>query len=383
MSEPRVSVIIPCYNSAPYVGQAVQSVLEQSFGDLEVIVVNDGSTDDSRAVVAAMSDTRVYCHHQDNRGLGAARNAGLHLARGEFVAFLDADDTVLPDKLEWQVAQLDQAPHLGLVAGGYVEVSEEGRVLRRVESWRGTPGLDLYAWLFRCPFVVHSVLMRRRWIETVGGFDEQREMGGAADWDMWLRLAHAGCAMAWTPAIVCAYRFHRENMTREASRQKEASLIVLEKFFSRPDLSAEIAGLRERALAEAWVRGACREYGAGQTQAARKSLEQALRLAPELETTDRDHLLEMLLGWAGTQITGGDAQAYITTVFANLPVHGPSPRQAMARWEIGRFFRAYHERDRSMALRALLRAVARDPSCLKNRGVLAVAVRWLVCRRRA
>lgn len=375
MTRPRVSIIIPCFNGASYLGQAIGSVLDQSFQDWELIVVDDGSTDGSRAVAAAFSDSRIRYTYQPNRGLAAARNAGLSLTGGELVTFLDADDLFLPDKLARQVGELSAAPEIGLVAGGHLEIDETGKVLNQVRSWQLGHTLSLSDWLFGCAFAVHSVMVRRSWLRAVGSFDAT--LRRLEDWDLWLRLALAGCPMTWTPAIVCAYRFHGANMTRQVAEQKQATLAVLDKLFSRKDLPAAVAAQRDQAFAEAWVRGACREYGAGQVEAGKESLRQALALVPQLASAGRDHLFDLLLGWAEHPVTGGDARAYIQRVFSNLPDLGINltVRQATARWEIGRLFGAYRAGERAMVRRAFLRAIGRDPSWLRNRGVLSIALR--------
>ena len=115
LDSPRVSVIIPCHNHARYLGEALASVAGQTFGDLELIVVDDGSTDDTPAVLAAYPDRRMRTRRTANAGVSAARNAGLEMARGEFIAFLDADDRWLAEKLEKQVAVMEASPDVALV----------------------------------------------------------------------------------------------------------------------------------------------------------------------------------------------------------------------------------------------------------------------------
>ena len=127
---PRVSVIIPTYNRANMVGDAVQSVLEQSYADWELIVVDDGSQDNTRDVLADYSDPRIRYIYQENRKLPGARNTGIRAGTGEYVAFLDSDDLFTPGKLERQVAVLDRSPDVGLVASGWTEVDAQRNPLR-------------------------------------------------------------------------------------------------------------------------------------------------------------------------------------------------------------------------------------------------------------
>lgn len=157
---PRVSVIIPCYNTARYVKETIESVLNQTRQDFEIIVVDDGSTDDSHNVIASINDQRIRYHYQPNQGLAAARNTGLALATGEFVAFLDADDFFLPEKLARQIAALDSQPEVGLVAGGHLYVDEFGNSLAESQPWIYNPQLDLRTWVCGCPVVPGAPLVR-------------------------------------------------------------------------------------------------------------------------------------------------------------------------------------------------------------------------------
>ena len=119
MSNPQISVIIPTFNRVRLVVQAIDSVLKQSFHDFEIVVIDDGSSDDTGAVIQQYTDPRVRYIYQENTGLAGARNAGIRAARGQYVAFLDADDLFLPHNLDSHIAEIERHPQLGLVAGGF------------------------------------------------------------------------------------------------------------------------------------------------------------------------------------------------------------------------------------------------------------------------
>ena len=121
---PLVSIIVPAYNQSHYLEAAVQSALAQTYADVEVIVVDDGSTDDTRAVAQRLTDSRVRYVYQENRGLPAARNTGIRHARGSLLSFLDSDDLFLPDKVRLLLAAMEADPSLGLVAGQAVVIDE-------------------------------------------------------------------------------------------------------------------------------------------------------------------------------------------------------------------------------------------------------------------
>jgi GT2 family glycosyltransferase len=199
MTEPRttptVSIVIPLYNKARYVKRALDSALAQTFRAIEVVVVDDGSTDASVSIVEANPDPRIRLIRQPNAGPGAARNHGIRESRGEFVAFLDADDEYFPDYIAYAVERLQANPECALVCCN--RVWGAGKTLRDVAlglkpvdegSWRLPPKLAtdelIYAFSFLC---THSVLCRRTVLERFGGFYENRSTFGE-DHYLWVRL---------------------------------------------------------------------------------------------------------------------------------------------------------------------------------------------------
>lgn len=189
-SDPTVSVVLPTYNRAHTVRRAIDSVLSQSYEDFELIVVDDGSTDDTVAVVNSVSDDRVqYLRFPENRGANVARNAGIREADGEYIAFQDSDDTWRPKKLELQVAAFDQAPaSVGVVYTAYYRVDDGDRQYgpRGKETLAGDIHEELLkgnGWFI--PTAVTAV--RRTCFDAVGLFDERLQR--LQDWEMWLRLS--------------------------------------------------------------------------------------------------------------------------------------------------------------------------------------------------
>lgn len=376
---PRVSVIIPTYNRAALLNQAIVSVLDQTFTDFELIVVDDGSTDDTPTVVSAFQDRRIRYVYQDNAGRSAARNRGIELARGEYVAFLDSDDLYLPNKLAVQVAVFERSPALGLVGGGFRQVNEKGDVLSEVCPWLRFSCLDLHTWLFACPQMPSSVMVQREWLTRVGGFDGSVET--AEDWDLFLRLARAGCQMAWVEKLVSAYRIHSANSVTRASSHVRSMVAVLDKFFADSNLPAEIVVMRQEAYAAAHLKGACREYAAGEIDEAKQDLTRALELNPPQSDNKVDRVLDELIGWARDPLIG-DPLSYLQRVLNNLPESAHMlrgrRRQAWARGIMGLFFDAYERRDWATVRQVLPLALRCDPSWLRNRGVISIALQaWL------
>lgn len=208
----HVSVIIPVYNQARFVSEAIESALAQTYSSYEVIVVNDGSTDNTAEVLAAFAgDPRVRIVDQSNRGVAAARNAGAGTSAGDLLAFLDADDVWLPQKLENQVARFKQDPSLGLVHCGVVEIDGNGTPLReRTDGLEGNVALDLL--LFERTVILgggSGAMIPAKVFTEIGGFDER--MSTSADWDLFFRIAsHYG--VGFVPEVLLRYRIHGSNM---------------------------------------------------------------------------------------------------------------------------------------------------------------------------
>jgi glycosyltransferase involved in cell wall biosynthesis len=185
---PRVSVVIPTYNSAASLREAIESVLGQTYLDFEVIVIDDGSTDDTERVVRSFGD-RVCYVSQRNSGAGAARNQGIRTSRGSYVAFLDSDDLWVPSKLEDQIPLLDRDPEIGLVYSDWAVVAEQGE---DVPSYlRNLPAASGYVFdgLVQCGFILTSgTVVRRSCLDEVGYFDETLSI--AQDYDLWLRICY-------------------------------------------------------------------------------------------------------------------------------------------------------------------------------------------------
>jgi glycosyltransferase involved in cell wall biosynthesis len=186
-TSPLVSVIIPSYNRSTLLPRAIKSVLDQTFSDLEVIVVDDASTDDTRQSVENLKDSRIrYVRHNINKGVNAARNTGIQSALGEFVAFLDSDDEWLPEKLAKQLDRFAEVgDDVGVIYCGYLtKFQGTGEILAtNIPQIRGQVFGEL---LNKCFLVSGTPLIRIRCFPE-GFFDEN--LHGCEDWDMWLRIS--------------------------------------------------------------------------------------------------------------------------------------------------------------------------------------------------
>lgn len=243
---PEVSVIIPTYNSAHFLPAAVDSVLAQTFRDFEVLVIDDGSTDETAKVMHRYGDP-VRDIRQANGGVAVARNRGIAMARGRFVAFLDADDHWHPNKLEHQLAAL--AGHRGRYQACFTAYHLVSRNPVPLGVHRAQAiGKTLNALLTRGNVVgtPSTVLVERSLFQTAGAFDPK--LSQCADWDMWVRLAKQ-TEFLYIDEPLVYYRQHEGNMSRNVSLLEKDSLRVLEKGFAMADLPDGLRASRRTALA--------------------------------------------------------------------------------------------------------------------------------------
>ena len=218
---PLVSVVIPAYNAAIYLDEAIRSVVCQRFRDLEVVVIDDGSTDETKNVVARYaSDPRVQYEYQDNRGLSSARNAGILKSRGKYIALLDADDVWLSGKLERQVAVLESEPGVDVVYCQFQCIDAAGTPFPQDCSWvlkRTQP--TLYEELMYRNVVAgsgSSVLLRASCFRDVGLFDEN--LPASEDQDMWRRLALRHKFYFLQDEVLVCIRVHAASMQANLER---------------------------------------------------------------------------------------------------------------------------------------------------------------------
>lgn len=223
-------MVVPAFNAETTIASTLRSVQAQTRAPQEIVVVDDGSTDGTRAAVLelARDDARITALSQENRGLPAARNAGIRAARGELVSFLDADDLWMPDYVATIDRLLADRPHAG-IAYGDAWVLDDGtkRVLRRTaaasyDAPEPAPAKpeDFLRELVERNFIFVSVTVPREILLELGGFDES--LSAAEDWEMWLRIAAAGHTGAGTRKPVAIYRRHTGQMSADLSRMLHA-----------------------------------------------------------------------------------------------------------------------------------------------------------------
>lgn len=239
---PAVSVIMPAYNVAPYIAEAISSVLAQTFTDYELIVVDDGSTDETAAIVRTFMgrDPRIVLVQQENRGLAAARNAALRAASAPLLALLDSDDIWAPEFLAEQVAILDARPDVDIVTGNAWTLGshEDGLPARPTPDPRPAPNLATILTDELSVFIMS--VFRRRVYETIGGFDDMLRTN--EDFDFWLRAAIAGFVFARNDKPLGYYRRRDDSLSASQVRMLRGALRVYYK--QRPSLLMDARSLR-------------------------------------------------------------------------------------------------------------------------------------------
>jgi glycosyltransferase involved in cell wall biosynthesis len=276
----RVSVIIPAYNCADTIAATLDSVLGQSFPPqwTEVIVIDDGSTDASPDIVRSFAPRfrHLSVHRLEHAGPYRSRNHAIGLARGDYIAFLDADDVWAPEKLSKQVAVLDGRPDVGLVHTGVTHIDGAGQILRTRAPANRYAGDCFEALIVRNGVTTSSVVVRRSLLEQAGGFDEAFTACG--DWELWTRLARQ-TRFVILPEPLTHYREHMHNITASTARVRryeQAIIVKHERVYGRED--ARLMRCVVEARAEMHQRYGQRYLVAGDLDAARIELGEALKL---------------------------------------------------------------------------------------------------------
>ena len=222
---PAISVVLPVYNAEAYVREAVESVLAQSFTDFELILINDGSTDGSGAILCdlAARDTRIVLMERPNDGLVSALNEGIERARADLIARMDADDVTMPERFALQHARMVEEPELA-VLGSFMRVMDKAGKIIRLDKYPLTPKAIARCLERGCPVSHPTVMMRRDAVLKAGGY--HRAFPHAEDYELWLRMSDLGYAIANLPQPLLNRRWHGANVTTLHWKKNGRSVIL-------------------------------------------------------------------------------------------------------------------------------------------------------------
>lgn len=248
---PTFSVVIPAYNAADTLGEAIDSVLAQTRPDFEVIVINDGSTDDTAAVAAGFTDPRVRVYSQENAGPSAARNRGIAQAVGEYVSSLDSDDLWLPDYLAEMGRALEENPRAGFAytRAWVLDASDRFRTVPTGARHRPPtpmPPRDQFIAELLRECCVNAPTIRRTALEQVGGYDESLSHG--EDWELWLRLANSGFEAVRVAGPLTIYRNRPGSHSADQAAMALAPAAVYRRVLERHRASPQARALAEARL---------------------------------------------------------------------------------------------------------------------------------------
>ena len=222
---PLLSVILPVYNGGKYLHEAISSILMQTYSNFEVIVINDGSLDDSGSTVHSFNDSRIRYIEQTNQGLAATLNRGIDLAHGVYVARQDQDDISLPDRLAKQVAYMQAHPECGLL-GTWAQIMEIEKLSDRFHRHPTDPGELRYHLLFNNPFVHSSVMLRKSVLDQIGGYSTDPERQPPEDYELWSRISRVA-EVSNIPESLLIYREIASSMSRTGVSPFQRRLVRL------------------------------------------------------------------------------------------------------------------------------------------------------------
>jgi teichuronic acid biosynthesis glycosyltransferase TuaG len=248
-----ISIIMPALNAGKYIAQSIGSVIDQTYVNWELIIVDDGSTDDTADIVRGLAahDARVNYVFRENGGQAAARNTGIRMSQGSLIAFLDADDLWVKEKLDLQIRALEETTADLISSNGFVFrddfTTTEAYELATVPG--KTSGPEMFNLLYSFNRIqIQSVLVWKIWLEKVQLFDEDRKYQNCEDYDLWLSLARSGAVFYGMEQKLIKYRRHAAASTHEESNVLRPMIAVIKKHSSGESVSANQVGMRIRNL---------------------------------------------------------------------------------------------------------------------------------------
>jgi glycosyltransferase involved in cell wall biosynthesis len=373
---PRVSIVIPTYNRADLLPFTLNSTLNQTHADLEIIVVDNASTDDTPQYMAQFAGRVRYIRKPVNKGLVDSYNMGIRESSGELIMLLDSDDTIHPGTIATQVKYLDQHPHMDLVrtAGYYVDL--HGNKIARVRLAPTGAGRRLLSSLALGNFeMCGSILYRRSTINRVGFQDVNLPVYG--DWEYSLRMALMNCHFGFVAEPLFFYRFHPGNSMKRVQSVEFTSGVILDRLFSNPDLPAEIKPLRKEASAQASLFLAFSYYATQSSADAQRCLLSAWQDHPRWHAQPAQ-MLDAMLDYS-LYMHVVDLETFAGYVTRNLPQSLPALREHVAIWvshiHLLQAFSRYDRGEIDAGKAEFKKALALDPALAAKRHDFAVILR--------
>ncbi|RIK30588.1 MAG: hypothetical protein DCC56_09705 [Anaerolineae bacterium] len=296
MSYPLISIIIPAYNNAEYLGDAVRSVLNQTYSKFELILVNDASPDNTDEVVKRFGDPRIkYIVHDVNRGLSAARNTGIRNSAGDYIALLDGDDYYHTDKLKAHVEFFEQHPDVDITYNPRFELNHSSKTIR--ELWRPPASVNLHDLIFGFPFGPSDMIIKREAVLQVNMFDEYYVYVGE-DLDFNCRLALAGYKFASVDRALNYRRYHSGRSINDIRYFVNCTLRALKSTFSDSRCPQKINALENQAVAAHYILWSAIAFMQNDTELGQEYCRAAVNLNPAFLSGQPNQLLDTLISYS-------------------------------------------------------------------------------------
>jgi glycosyltransferase involved in cell wall biosynthesis len=324
MGDIKVSIIMPAHNQEKYIGDAINSVLSQTYSNWELVIVDDGSVDDTAKVISNYTDLRIRYIHRPNKGVCEARNLGISEAKGELVAFLDADDLFHPDKLRAQVDFLNAHPDIGLVFVSRIEMDQNGNYLN---FYSHPDEITLSSVVLGFPFAPSELVVRRHWIRKVGGFDHSFVINEDREW--YIRLILAGCRCQGVQRFLSYRRLDNQKIFKDLPGRLEDMRNALESAFRDSSCPAETLALREKVNLNIYLAWAYQAASQGEIDLFKEYLEHAIIHAPSLLMGDAEEWTQFMLH--ASIRDGGDHEKRLRSIFSQLPTEASHMRMHLDR----------------------------------------------------
>lgn len=277
MHAPKVSVIIPTYNGADFLGEAIQSVLEQTYPHFELIVVNDASPDHTTEVVKQFDDSRLkYIVHEENRGVGRARHTGFQASTGEIIALLDQDDYFHLEKLQSHVAFLESHPEVGFTYNARIELNYSASTIR--DLWRPPSNISLADLVLWFPISPSDAVIRRKWALEIEWLGQRR----GAEIAQFSRLFMAGCKFGYVDRALNFRRYHSGRIIKDLRRACENEISNQVLICTDPRFPPELASIRNIAHTNLYIYWAFLAFRQGETTSGQEFVRNAYRLKPSI-----------------------------------------------------------------------------------------------------
>lgn len=316
MSTPKVSVIMPAYNGADFLGEAISSVLNQTYQNLELIIVDDASQDHTSAIVGQFDDPRIqYLVQEVNQGVDAARLRAIRASNGEVLAFLDQDDYFHPDKLQAHVTLLEKHPEIGFTYNARFELNHSANTIR--EIWRPPQTVTLADLILGFPIAPSDMVVRRSWVEYLDLSKEPALIHGG-EYVITGRLFMSGCKFGSVNRALNYRRYHSGRHYSKISVRCQAELAAQERIFSDSRCPAEVIALRPTAFSNTYLIWAYYALFQEETALGQEFLRETVRLRPAVFKGTPPELINFLLT-CSIDDENEDHAAILKRIFAQLP----------------------------------------------------------------